>query len=325
MKKITLLFTILISVIAIQISFAAPSLTITKPPVTPMPSWTGPGAPLDMPPPGDPHAEQGQWFVDKATGTIFTNRTCEFYDNVDPYGGGYQSCTAIFGYVSFINWGGPGTPILAFDIVAIINNDIPAFTSWEAGDNSHSEQRAFSESQKFEGSLLDVKLTAEFSIDPAVPPPASWTGPYTDRQPYIEALNHDELAWYCWTSDEANAPHPPGNFHVPTWDFGNIPQGRAATNILQFQIQSPGLQPADPRYLAIESSFTDQSDILLNRTKSLKISDWIEDLALDTCVPYPDDPNRSSDVSVFHNIPEPGIIAGISIILLGLYRRIKQI
>jgi len=327
MKKITLLFTILISVLAIQISFAAPSLTIIKPPVTPVPSWTGPGIPLPpLAPTGDPHAELGQWFTDRATGSIFERRTHEFYDNVDPnFGGGYASFFAIYGYVSAIVGGGGG-PIFGFDITATISNDIPALSPWLAGANSHGEQRAFTslEDQKFVGTLLDVKLTAEFSIDPAVPFPAPFLPPYFDPYPdYIEAVNHDQLAWYCWTSENPEDLIPWGDFHVPTWDFGSIPQGGSKTRVMSFQIIT-GLQPGDPRYLVIQDSFDTGDDILLNRTTSLKISEWIEDLVGDTAVPYPDNPNTSSDVSVFHNIPEPGIIAGITLIILGLYRQFTK-
>jgi len=327
MKKITLLFTILISVIAIQISFAAPSLTITKPPVAPVPSWTGPGVP-QMPPPGDPDAIYGQWFVDRDTGTMFTNRTHEFYDNVDGWGGGYQGNTAIFGYVSFINWSGPGSPITAFDIDATIINDVPANSGWASGYNSHNEQRPNSmEGELISGTLLDVKLTAEFSIDSSLPYfPPTWAPPYFDMYSgvYIEAFNHDELAWYCWT-DDPQSPDPgnPGNFYVPTWDFGNIPQGGSTNVIMQFRIPV-GLPPADPRYTVITNSYFNTSDVLLNRTSSLKISEWIEDLVADTGVPYPDNPHRSSDVSVFHNVPEPGIFAGITIILLGLFRKFRK-
>jgi len=326
MKKITLLFTILISVVAIQISFAAPSLTITKPPVTPVPSWTGPGIPMPpLAPSGDPHAEFGQWFTNLITGD-FERRTHEFYDNVHPgFGGGYASCTAIFGYVSQIVYqSGPGTPIMAFDIFATISNDIPALSEWQQGDNSHNEIRNFINlaDQKQEGPLLDVKLTAEFSIDPSVPFPIPFpAGPYMDPYPgvYIEAVNHDELAWYCWT--ENNPVHTPyGDFHVPTWDFGSIPQGAAKSRTLSFAIPA-GLPTADPRYLVIEQSLAEQADILINRTTSLKISEWIEDLSLDTCQPYPIPPARSSDVSVFHNVPEPGIFAGITIIILTLFRK----
>jgi len=323
MKKITLLFTIFISIIIIQISFAAPSLTITKPPVTPNPSWTGPGSP-PMPPPGDPHAIYGQWFSDLGSPpTIFTNRTHEFYDNVDPgWGGGYASCGAINGFVSSIIFqSGLGSPILSFDILATITNDIPALSPWLDGTNSHHEARLFSgmEDQKTEGPLLNVKLTAEFAVDPNVLP-ASWTPPYFN--PYsvnIEAMNHNELAWYCWT-DDPQAPQPSGDFYVPTWDFGDIPQGGFASVIMSFQIPA-GLQPTDPRYNALTNSADTHADILLNRTTSLKISDWIEGIYLDTGIPYPDHPQGGSDVSVFHSIPEPGIFAGITIIFLTLFRK----
>jgi len=325
MKKITLLFSILIFVMSVQLSFAAPSLTIIKPPVTPVPSWTGPGIPLPpLAPIGDPHAELGQWFVDKLTGE-YENRTHEFYDNVHPdFGGGYASFFAIYGYVSLVVGGG-GAPILAFDIVATISNDIPAQSPWLTGNNSHGEQRVFTNmaDQKFEGPLLDVKLTAEFSIDPTIPFPTPFLPPYFDPYPgvYIEALNHDQLAWYCWTQDDPEAPLPSGDFHVPTWDFDDIPMGASATRVLSFSIPA-GMMPADPRYAVIESSFATGDDVLLNRTTSLKISDWIEVLVGDTGLPYPE-PEHSSDVSVFHNVPEPGIFAGISLIILGIYRRIK--
>ncbi|RLD11274.1 MAG: hypothetical protein DRI44_03905 [Chlamydiae bacterium] len=328
MKKITLLSAMLIPLLAIQFSFAAPSLTIIKPPVTPNPSYTGPGSP-PMPPPGDPHAIYGQWFVDKLSGTIYTNRTHEFYDNVDPgWGGGYASCGAINGFVISVSWGGPGTPITAFDIMATITNDIPANSPWMAGSNSHNENRAFNslEDQKFEGSLLDVKLTAEFAVDAALSYfPPNWIPPYVN--PYsvnIEAINHDELAWYCWTDDpESPDPTNPGNFFVPTWDLGNIPQGGFASVLMQFQIP-PGLLPSDPRYDVITNSLMTEADILLNRTTSLKISEWVEGIYTDTGIPYPDHPEGGSDVSVFHSIPEPGIFIGIWIGILGLYSKFEK-
>jgi hypothetical protein len=49
-------------------------------------------------------------------------------------------------------------------------------------------------------------------------------------------------------------------------------------------------------------------DVLLNRTTSLKISTWLDDLSRDLCIPYPEaEPFRGSDCSVFHNIPEPAV------------------
>ena len=45
-----------------------------------------------------------------------------------------------------------------------------------------------------------------------------------------------------------------------------------------------------------------QTDILLNRTTSLKISTWIDDPAPDTGYAYPEEPLRGSDASVFFNL-----------------------
>ncbi len=326
MKKITFLFTILIVALAVQLSFAAPSLTITKPPVVPNPSWTGPGVPLPpaFPASGDPHAEKGQWFVDRDMFMTFTNCTHEFYDNVIGSGGGYQGSTAIFGYVSAITYvDGLGSPMTAFDITATIYNDISALSSWADGTNSHGEALSTG-NQKMSGTLLDVKLTAEFSSDPNVAFPVPFVRPYINRvnASYIEAVNHDELAWYCWT-DDPEAQDPPGNFHVPTWNFGSISMGGSATRTLSFQIQPPGMWPSDSRYKAVVNSFTNGNDILLNRTTSLKISEWIEYLTTDTGVPYPDNPgdaDSSSDVSVFHNIPEPGIIIMFLLLVISAFR-----
>jgi len=328
MKKFTLFFTILISLLAVQLSFAAPSLTITKPPVTPIPSWTGPGSPPLPIPPGDPDAIFGQWFVDRASGTIFANRTHEFYDNVLGMGGGLQGSMAIYGFVSAVTWAGPGTPITAFDIDATIINDIPADTPWQPGANSHLENRAFTamDDQQMFGSMYDVKLTAEFSIDPTVPFPVAFVPPYFDPYPgiFIEAVNHDELAWYCWTPDNPEPLLIPwGDFHVPTWDFGDIPQGGTANKVMSFAVPA-GLLPTDPRYGVVTNSLYYATDVLINRTTSLKISDWIEDLVLDIGAPYPGIPEHNSDVSVFHFIPEPGIYIGISLMMLTIFRKFTR-
>jgi hypothetical protein len=59
----------------------------------------------------------------------------------------------------------------------------------------------------------------------------------------------------------------------------------------------------------------------MNRTTSLKISDWLDMLALDPGTPYPVPANVSSDVSVFFNIPEPTSLALLSLSGLALLRR----
>jgi len=329
MKNITLLSAILISAFVIQLSFGAPSLTITKPPVTPGVSWTGPSSPTY--PINDPHATNGQWFLDPQSGN-YDYRTHEFHDNIVGSGGGFAGFFAIYGYVSAITYvAGPGTPIAAFDITATISNDIPALSAWLSGNNSHGEQRIFTNmaDQKFEGTLLDVKLTAEFSIDPNPPaPPLPPIGPpYFDpnSEVHIEAINNQQLAWYCWTPENPQDLQPWGGFHVPTWDFGNIPLGAGVTKIMRFNVNAP-MPATDPRYLVIDGSFQTGDDIFLNRTTSLKISDWIESIYGDNGTAYPGqgEEGHSSDVSVFHNIPEPGIFAGLLLGIFALFRKFTK-
>ncbi|OQX71996.1 MAG: hypothetical protein B6D62_00485 [Candidatus Cloacimonas sp. 4484_275] len=161
---------------------AAPSLAVTESPVTDIYNWTGPLA--------DPDAFQGQWFKDNATGEEHP-RSNEFYDNVEGNGGGFQSCGAIFGNViNLVYAGGPGTNIMSFDIEATIVNDVPATTAWPDGSNSHSE--FLSTTEQYDGTLYDTKLAIEFAINRFGMMPPTWTGPYRDRQPYIQALNEDE-------------------------------------------------------------------------------------------------------------------------------------
>jgi hypothetical protein len=293
---------------------AAPSLQITKPPVIPVPSWTGPVQ--------DPHAIAGQWFVDLKTGTEHW-RTHEFHDNVFPgHGGGWASCRAIWGRTFDIVIDAQNN-ITSFDIFAVITNDTPAMDPWLDGMNSHREARPFYDiDDQYIGELLETKLTAEFAISLiAGPPPVNdWpTGPYRDPGlPYIVATNEDQLAWYCWCpTNDIQELTPPGAYYVPTWDFGNIPPGAAASRILMF-ICSPPIPPGDPRHALILASETEGIDVLLNRTTSLKISTWLDDLSGDFCVAYPEsEPLRGSDCSVFHNIPEPAFsFIGIVCILL---------
>lgn len=97
---------------------------MTKPPIIFFnPSWTGPTH--------DPHAEQGQWFEDVATGAEAA-RTHEFYDNVpDPAaGGGFAGSTAITGTVNGVTTDPASGNITAFGILATITNDTPALSPW---------------------------------------------------------------------------------------------------------------------------------------------------------------------------------------------------
>ncbi len=273
----------------VHLSEAGPSLPVMKPPVQSPALMTGPSS--------DPTALQGQWFIN-AVG-VETVRTNEFYDEVF---GGLAGANAITGYVDSITYlAGPGTPIIAFTIQATIFNDASLEGLWSNGSNRHGETLTYLE-PPYAGPLVDTKLVGEFAIADTNTLPVIFQGPYRDRQPYIEAVNEDQWAWYCWNPLDPNSEHKPaGNYFVPTWDFGTIPLGQSATRRLSFSIALSGIQPAiDARYLPIVQSFAATNDVLMNRTLSLKISTWIEEIALDS-LQQEEPPARLSDVSVFHN------------------------
>ena len=272
----------------------APSLSVTKPPVQLPTLMTGP--------PVDPTAAQGQWFVD--TNGVETVRTNEFHDET----AGGLGANAITGYVDNVVYAiGPGTPILGFSIQATIHNDTTVEIGWAAGSNSHGELRPRIDELPYVGPLVDVKLAAEFAIGDTNRLPLAFNypvGPYREGgTPFIEAINEDQWGWYCWNPADPDPEHKPaGGYFVPTWDFGTIPQGQSATRQLTFVVVPPGLQPTDPRYVAIVASYNATNDILLNRSQSLKISTWIDDIALDLGAQMEEPPPlRLSDVSVFHN------------------------
>ncbi|AQQ10330.1 hypothetical protein L21SP3_02162 [Sedimentisphaera cyanobacteriorum] len=293
---------------------AAPSFLITKPPVEPYPSYTGPSE--------DPHAQQGQWFKDSST-QVEEARTHEFYDNVTNFGGGNESYLAIEGYAENLQYDGDN--ITSFDIRATITNDTPGIGTWRDGANSHGE--SLTATEPYSGKLYDTKLTAEFAVDltayNAWLDGGSASGVYEDRMPHIVAVNHDQLAWYCWTPDNPDQDKVPwGDYLVPTFDFGDIAQGESVTKVLQFTVEGAGLAPSDARAIALETS----SDLLLNRTTSLKISDWMDTIGEDDGTAYPNDDGGTaltdSDVSVFHNVPEPATIALIGLGAIALRRKL---
>ena len=282
----------LVVVVCLELSWpaaAGPSLPVTKPPVQTNTLLTGPA--------GDPPALLGQWFMDK--GGTETFRPHEFHDNVVMFGGGLAGENAIFGYVDSIDFlGGVPGIITNFTILATINNDLVEGDATYLGDNSHGETRMHIGS--YVGPLLNTKLAAEFAVmDGTFLPPQPFVPPYRETTPLIEAVNEDQGAWYCWNPTFPEHT-PPGAYYVPTWDFGDIALGNLASRQLVFAVPA-GLPSTDSRYTAIVASYTTSNDILQNRTASLKISTWIDDLALDTGGSE-EPPLRHSDVSVFHYI-----------------------
>lgn len=293
--RTTMLLIAALSIAAVTLQ-AAPSLPVQKPPVTPM-NLTGP-----MP---DPTSAQGQWFTNLVDGTE-EYRPLEFHDNLQDYGGGHYEHEAIVGRVQNVQFGGAGQPytdpIVKFQVEATIRNDTYSVNQeTSASTNSHGEVRAAS-TNIYIGSLLDTKLTVEFAIADTNTLPAAFTGPY--RHPgypsWIVAENEDQLAWYCWNPLDPPQGDSPGGYFVPTWDFGDIPINQSATKMLTF-IVDPPMDTSDPRYYSIYEAQTEGVDIFLNRTTSLKISTWLDDIGADFgWPPYPQDVLRSSDVSVFH-------------------------
>ncbi|MBP7828867.1 MAG: hypothetical protein KA248_03000 [Kiritimatiellae bacterium] len=293
MKKImfSIGLSVLILVLGPAAALAGPSLPVTKPPVMDATILTGP--------PRDAPAVTGQWFRSSSSG-IETVRTHEFYDEL--LGGG-SGPAAIAGYVSSIAYD-PASNITAFSIVATINNDTSQTEFPWNGNNSHGESLLLPGTLAYLGPMYDTKLAAEFAITDLANLPALWNSPYRDRPPYIIADNEDQAAWYCWNPDDPNEQHhPAGNYYVPTWDFGDIPQGQFSTRQMDFSVQFPGMPPLDTRYPVLQQSFDQQLDVLANRATSLKISTWIDEIALDSGA-NPEPPLRSSDVSVFHNAEE---------------------
>ena len=267
-------------------------------------------------PANDSHAVYGQWFEGDVV------RSNEFYDNRLGDGGGAMSTNAIYGRAKNLLYNQGN--IVAFDIDATITNDAADTPIWNWGNNSHGEYHEGAAPTgsgpcghtPYVGTLYDTLLTGDFAISDLLNVPAAWTAPYRDNQPYIIAGNEDQLAWYCWTEV--------GGYYVPTWDFGDIPIGGSATRTLSFTVGGGGLAVGDERFYSVYESDAYGYDLFANRTTSLKISNWLDNLVLDDGTAYPANPLISSDVGVFHGVPEPGslVTLGVGLITMaGLWRK----
>jgi len=306
-----------------SIVWAGTASDIRRPPVTSNSGFpsTGPAAANDA------TAALGQWFYD---GDVYSVRSHEFYDNREGSGGGESSTLAIAGYVQDITWVGTAyeSAIEDFKISAKITNDLSAvdLSNTSLGGNSHGEVIRPEHAAWYTDSttMFDTILTAEFAIDESKPSPG--TDVYVQQTPAIVAINHHQSAWYCWTAADPSEGRLQGDFQIPAWNFGDILPGETATVLMEFKIdESGGLGQNDSRWQAIADSLENGDDVLLNRSTSLKVSNWVDSLVIDPGYSYPFGADRSSDSSVFFNtIPEPTTLVNLgmgALMLLGLVLR----
>jgi MYXO-CTERM domain-containing protein len=290
--------------------WASPAQLITRPPVA------GPSA---GPTGTDPGAVNGMWFTNLLTGDL-ESRPYEFYDNAYQYGGSMTHGTsAIYGRAMNVQY--VGSNIVSFDIQATITNDTtdpvyPLIEPPQTGTNTHGE---IVSRQLYQGDMIRPKLTCEFAVDPRSFNPLYWAANprFVDTTPYIMAQNVDELGWYSYPGI--------GGYVIPTYDFyaagaDTIAPGGSYTKLLSFSVSGTGLPPTDPRNAAIAGSYVNGSDLLSNRSTSLKVGEWISTLAVDDGSPYPDPPGFSGDSSVFF-LPEPAAAALLGLAGLALWRR----
>ncbi|MDX9795029.1 MAG: hypothetical protein RBU24_16110, partial [Kiritimatiellia bacterium] len=223
----------------------------------------------------DSLALQGQWFNDPATGK-FHVQEWEYHDD--------DVTHSIKGMVVSITFDGtPASNIVAFSVQATVQNTLPSPYPVNAASNSHSELQG-PQPASYAGTLRNVRLSAEFAVAnlgllPSGVPPY-YTDPVSGGAYFIEALNENELAWYCWTPDDPQYPAR-GAFQVPTWRVGDIKPGATYTVMMSFQVTGGGMPVSDYRYSVIVYSQRMGADIFYNRHNSLKISHWLDTLLVD--------------------------------------------
>jgi len=249
---------------------------------------------------------RAQWFKDASTNVV-DDAHYEFYDNAYSGGfpdypwGGQAGSAAVSGYVTDIQYT-PNRNIIGFTVRADITND--TYTCmWVMNGTSGMNYYGQSAPEipfNLECAMYDVRLTLDFA-DAGLSP-----SPYGQ----VYAVGYDELAWYhpYMQSEPPQANPPYADYSVPTFRFGNLAPGQSASRSMTFGLWAPlppKLDPLDPSsdpnptYALLEDSKDHQLDIFANRTRSLKIGQYVSSLFQDDGSSWPGIDYLSSDVSVF--------------------------
>jgi hypothetical protein len=251
----------------------------------------------------DPLAQRGQWFLAPGADTYMA-KSWEFHDDDAPL--------SIKGVVQSIFYDPtPSSNILMFSVLATVSNNLPSGLALNAASNSHNEIQN-SAQLAYSGPMLGTRIVAEFAVaDMTLLPsgvPPYYTDPVSAGMYFIEAVNEDEWAWYCWSPEDPEKPQ--GNFQVPSWALGDIPPGASTSVVMQFQVMPQPMPISDYRHSVIRYSKDTGADIFYNRHTSLKISHWLDTLLVDYTniisappgsyePPEPPEYIYASDVSVF--------------------------
>ena len=261
----TLLYSLVVSLGVLGLSFAGPERPVRSTTF----AMTSPCGPL-----WDPMAAQGQWFMDPVSGSTHP-KTWEFHDDDDTL--------SIKGVVQTITYGPmPMSNIVAFTVLATVKNNLPSLHQQTSSSNSHNEVQS-PPYAAYSGMMQGTRIVAEFAVANMTLLPSGqipyYTDPVSGGAYFIEAVNEDELAWYCWSPGILQLP--PGNFQVPSWTLGNIPPGGSKQVTMAFTVTGPGMPMTDYRYGVIRFSKINQADIFYARHPSLKISHWLDTLLVD--------------------------------------------
>ncbi len=198
-------------------------------------------------------------------------------------GGRNDESWSIRGIVQSITYNDPLDDIVAFTVLATVSNNLPSVRMPSTSSNSHNEVQS-PPYPGYAGTMLGTRITAEFAIaDMTKQPngtPPYYTDPVSGGAYFIEAMNEDEWAWYCWAPDDPQG-RLPGDYQVPAWKLGDIPPGSSAQVLMAFQISGGVMPRSDYRHSVIRYSLEQQADLLYNRHDSLKISHWLDTLLID--------------------------------------------